>query len=189
MHPPGRNGSDPINSYALVTYLPEPVGTYFDIVRRELEPDAPLARSHVTLLPPRPVTALDAACEHLRDLLPSVAPISVDTGEVVVFPVTSVIYVSITAGTEDLIRAHRLLNSGPLAQVEAFDYCPHITLAQSIPRERIDEAVRVAQRRWADYRGPRRFLATSFTFVQNTTDNRWVDLESISSSRRVASLK
>ncbi|MGH9674763.1 MAG: 2'-5' RNA ligase family protein, partial [Bryobacteraceae bacterium] len=123
MHPPGRNGSDPINSYALVTYLPDPLGAFVDGLRRELEPDAPHTRSHVTLLPPRPVTALEAARGHLRELLASVARIRVGAGGVIVFPVTSVICVSITAGNQELIRAHQLLNSGPLAQAEAFDYC------------------------------------------------------------------
>ena len=51
----GCNGLG-INSYALISYLPEPLAGYLDSLRCELVPRCQ-ARTHVTVLPPRPLAA------------------------------------------------------------------------------------------------------------------------------------
>jgi len=45
---------DRINSFALVSYIPEPLAGFLDRLRQELVPDCFL-RAHVTILPPRPI--------------------------------------------------------------------------------------------------------------------------------------
>ena len=46
---------DRINSFALVSYIPEPLAGFLDRLRQELVPNCFL-RAHVTILPPRPIS-------------------------------------------------------------------------------------------------------------------------------------
>jgi 2'-5' RNA ligase len=173
---PSTNGAARINSFALVAYIPPPMGDFLDGLRRELERDAPLSRSHVTVLPPRPVSDLASARDRLAQAVAAIPAFEIEAGEVTLFETTSVVYLAVLAGRDQLIRAHALLNTGALGQVEAFDYCPHITVAQNLPPERVRPAIEHARRRWAAYPGPRRFPLESLTFVQNTEANCWLDV-------------
>lgn len=179
---PPMNGADRINSFAVVTYIPNPLGAFLDRLRRELEPDTLAPRAHVTVLPPRAladgVTA-DAAREHLERLAQPLTPFSIEAAHVEVFPTTNVVYIGLSGGIEQLARMHCELNSGPLAAQECFKFHPHITLAQGLTPEQAMEIAGHAQRRWSEFRGPREFSAEVFTFVQNTQRNRWVDLAEI----------
>ncbi len=174
---PATNGATRINSFALVTYIPEPLGSFLDGIRRELERDAPHCRSHVTLLPPRPVSDAALACAEIEASLAAIPGFVVEAGAAALFQTTSVVYLAVSAGRDELIRAHDRLNAGVAAQVEAFPYCPHITLAQNLLPAEVEPALHLARLRWADYRGPRRFPVEALTFVQNTAGNRWVDVK------------
>ena len=92
---------------------------------------------------------------------------------------TDVVYMDIGAGAADLCRMHAAMNAGPLRFEEPFAYCPHITLAQEIPHQRLPEVRETACRRWSD-RGPRSFLVKQAMFVQNTLSDAWIDLAEVS---------
>jgi 2'-5' RNA ligase len=172
----GNNGATGINCYALVTYIPARVGEFLDQLRCELVPTC-LPRAHVTILPPRPVSEPTAAALEQLDIRMAEAPaFEIEVRQVEVFSNTSVIYLGLGAGREELIRMHDQLNAGPLAFAEPFEYHPHVTLAQGIAGDEVLRIQEVATRRWAEFQGRRAFPVERVTFVQNTSDNRWLDL-------------
>jgi 2'-5' RNA ligase len=162
--------------FALVIYIPPPLGAFLDELRRELVPDYN-PHAHVSVLPPRPLEGdWRTASEEARVLTEGWAPFDVELTSVRVFPLTNVIYVEIGAGASELSRLHSAMNNSALSFAEPFPYHPHITLAQEIPAERVGELTELARRRWAEFSGPRIFRAERAVFVQNSNGNCWVDL-------------
>jgi 2'-5' RNA ligase len=167
---------DRINSFALVSYIPEPLGRFLDRMRQELVPDCFL-RAHVTILPPRPITSSPgAAWDLVRWFAPQFAPFDVELAGVEVFPISDVIYVNIGAGAEQLNHMHGTLNSDGLRFEDPFLYHPHVTLAQNLQPDQVDELMRVARARWAECPFPKTFRVDNVVFVQNSRRNGWVDL-------------
>jgi len=177
-----------INSFALVSYLPSPLGEFLDRLRLDLVYDC-RAKAHVTVLPPRPlICSSEEGWRELAVRLQEIPPFRVELGEVEIFPVTQVIYLSVTAGGAELKRLHDSLNAGRLAFEEPFDYHPHVTLAQDLETPgSVDEAIELARARWREFRGRRDFVVDKLTFVQNTLGNRWTDLNAfpLASSVRI----
>jgi 2'-5' RNA ligase len=167
---------DRINSFALVSYIPEPLAGFLDRLRQELVPNCFL-RAHVTILPPRPIcSSPEAAWKTVRTLAPRFAPFDVEMTEVEVFPVSDVIHVSIGRGREELERLHTELNVDGLKFAEPYPYHPHVTLAQELKSDEVDELARVARARWAESTVPKTFRVDEVFFVQNTRRKQWLDL-------------
>ena len=168
---------DRTDSFALVSYIPGPLSDFLDCLRRELVPNCFL-RAHVTILPPRPCTTPpEVAAEQIRTASKWFAPFQVELSEVEVFPVSDVIYISIGNGEKELRQMHSLMNSGGLRYQEPYPYHPHITVAQNLKPDELDEFVRVAKQRWADFSSPKSFEVNTATFVQSTSRKTWVDLD------------
>lgn len=166
-----------INSFALVSYLPEPLAGYLDSLRNDLVQEC-RAKAHLTVLPPRPlVCPVKDALQELVEALQDFQPFHVELGDIEVFPDTQVIYVSVGAGSAELERLHRALNSGRLEFREPFAFHPHVTLAQELEPGRIAAATELAMRRWREFPHARDFMVDHLTFVQNTIENRWTDLQ------------
>lgn len=176
----GCNGEEtPVNSFALVSYLPQPLAGYLDALRSELVSRCE-AKSHITVLPPRPLLCpSDDAWRQFQDTLQDFQPFQIRLGEIQIFPVTQVIYLSVTEGFHELVRLHASLNKGRAFYCEPFDYHPHLTLAQDVEPERVQEAAAVATRRWSEFTKSRGYIVDRLTFVQNTLENRWSDLSSV----------
>lgn len=171
----GWQCEDGVNSFALVGYLPEPLGSFIDGLRLELDPDY-RAQAHVTILPPRPLNGSpEAAWGELRQSLQNVPAFPVVLGEVELFPGSDVIYISIRTGFRELEHLHRALNRGLLEFSEPWRYHPHVTLVQGRIGETSSELDRAAKR-WSQFHASRRFLLNGLTFVQFTLENRWMDL-------------
>lgn len=167
---------DRINSFALVSYIDEPLAGFLDRLRQELVPDCFL-RAHVTILPPRPICSHPgAAWDAIRGLAPRFSPFDVDLTDVEVFPVSDVIFVNISNGSEQLKQMHAVMNTSGLCFQEAFSYYPHITLAQKLKPDQVDELTRVARARWAECPYRKSFRVDTAVFVQNTRWNEWIDL-------------
>jgi 2'-5' RNA ligase len=180
-------GEVAVNSFALVSYFSGPLAEYLTRLRKALVADCE-AKAHLTILPPRPIhaSAIDAG----RDLALRVqdfAPIFVELGDVQIFPESRVIYVSVTNGHLELERMHDALNAGSVAFEEPFPYHPHITLAQDLSAESIEAVLERARAHWTSWPHPRNFVVEKLTFVQNTLENRWLDLEDVSLAAKVAS--
>jgi 2'-5' RNA ligase len=174
----GCNGeSVGINSFALVSYLPSPVGEFLDRLRMDLVCDC-RAQAHVTVLPPRPLICTpEATWRELAEHLHEIQPFRVELGDVEIFPVTQVVYLSVIAGGAELKRLHEKLNAGKLAFEEPFEYHPHVTLAQDLETgEGVAYATEFARARWREFQFRRDFVVDKLTFVQNTLGNLWTDL-------------
>jgi 2'-5' RNA ligase len=165
-----------LNVFALVIYIPDPLGRFLDDLRRKLVPGCN-PHAHVSLLPPRPL-AVDwaVASDQVGNVLRGSAPFDIELTGVKVFAVTDVIYLEIGSGAAELRKVHQAMNTGPLEFQEPFAYHPHITLAQELPRDKVAGTGDLAQRLWREYTGPRRFHADHATFVRNSLDNSWIDL-------------
>jgi len=181
----GPDGVEYLNSFALVSYIPEPLAQFLDHLRCELVPNCFL-RAHLTILPPRPINATpEKAWEQIRDLAYGWDPVDIELDGVDVFPVSDVIYVVIGKGKEELKQMHAALNTKSLYFEEPYEFHPHITLAQNLTPDQVDELREVAKQRWAEYRGPRSFRVETITFVQNTRWHGWIDLAEMALGRLV----
>ena len=165
-----------INSFALVSYIPDPLGSFLDRMRRELIPSC-CAKSHVTILPPRSLKiSPEEATEYLTEALHDFAPFSLTLTDIEVFERTGVIYLGIGAGTTELKRMHDYLNKGLLKSEEFHPYYPHLTLAKDFPPQELADMERLAKERWATFPSRRSYEVDRLTFVQNTDLDRWLDL-------------
>lgn len=165
-----------LSVFALVIYIPDPLGKFLDDLRRELAPSYN-PHAHVSVLPPRSLSVhWQAASDEARALIEGAPPFTVELTAIGIFPVTNVIYLEIGRGAAELRGMHRAMNQGLLAFPEPFRYHPHVTLAQELPVETVDSSYEMARRRWEEYRGPRTFSADNAVFVQNTLENCWIDL-------------
>lgn len=172
----GIPAEERLNVYALVIYIPNPLGQFLDDLRRELVRGCN-PHAHVSVLPPRPLPATwQAAGEQVQDFTTGHQPFAVGLGEVRIFPGTNVIYIEVSSGKAELSRMHDALNGDALAFEEPFVYHPHVTLAQEIPPGEVQAVHELAQRRWKEFQGERAFSANRVAFVQNTTGNFWIDL-------------
>src|SRR5580704_15314205 len=124
-----------LNVFALVIYIPGPLGQFLDDFRRKLVPGCN-PHAHVSLLPPRPL-AVDwqVASEQVRTVLNGWTPFEIELTGIEIFPVTNVIYLQVGSGADELRQVHQAMNAGSLEFQEPFPYHPHITLAQELPRE------------------------------------------------------
>ncbi len=165
-----------LNVYALVIYIPDPLGCSLDNLRRELVPHYN-PHAHVSVLPPRPLAGdWETASAQVRALTSAWTPFEVELTGLRVFPVTDVLYLEVGTGASELRRMHSAMNVDALEFREPFPYHPHVTLAQEVPHEGVPAMREFACRRWAEYQGNRTFRAERAVFVQNTMDNRWIDL-------------
>jgi 2'-5' RNA ligase len=185
----GCNGAGiAINSFALISYLPDPLAGFLNSLRCELVPRCQ-ARTHVTVLPPRPLAAglPENAWNDLNAVLNTFPPFRVELNSIEIFEGTNVIYLSIGAGYRELEKMHTALNRGPLKFDEPFEYHPHVTLAQQLLPEQVEAAVAHARSRWREFPSSHSFTVDRLTFVQNTAENRWADLAGRKLSIRMAS--
>lgn len=171
-----ENGAELINSYAVVTYIPDPLGSYLDDMRRALVPDC-IPHAHVTILPARALSvSAEEAWRLIRDKAEAFPAFEVETGGIEVFENTFVAYVAVRKGWDELVALHDALSQGPLWFAEPYPYHPHITVAQDFDPALLWEIAEKARRLWERFPYSRKFLVDSLTFVQATADNRWLDL-------------
>jgi hypothetical protein len=170
------DGTSPQSLYALVIYLPDPLGAFLDDLRLEMVPGCS-PHAHVSVLPPRPLpVAPDAAIEEARQIVAGFAPFEIGLGRIEKFAATDVIYIAVEDGNRELREMHRSLNRGALSFAEPFAYHPHVTLAQEIAPDQVDPLLALADRRWSEFPGRRRFRASTAVFVRNLRGNFWIDL-------------
>jgi 2'-5' RNA ligase len=169
-------GGRTLGQFALVSYLPDPLASYLDRLRLDLDPDCS-PHAHVTVLPPRPMAAeVKQAIAELTEESHEFSPIEVELGDVQIFPVSNVIYIELAKGQRALHALHDSLERGSLKYKCKFEFHPHITIAQNLDPGYVDEALRLARARWAAYNGPHTFVVDSLSFVQNVAADLWLDL-------------
>jgi 2'-5' RNA ligase len=173
---PACNGGDGQPCFALVIYIPAPLSTFLDDLRRELVPHYS-PHAHVSVLPPRPLAGtLEVAIEQARSAVRAFEPFDIQPGEVKLFPKTNVIHLPLRSGDAELRRMHRYLNRESLRYREPYSYEPHITLAQDLDPAHVQELANLARRRWAEYPYRKVFRAEAVTFVRHAGGTEWIDL-------------
>jgi len=172
------NGDGSPRQFALVKYIPDPLGRFLDSLRAELVAGCRL-QSHITVLPPRMLKApTELLLRELQSRVPDLPVFDIEIGDVEVFTETSVVYLGVKHGEEQIKRMHRELSSPPFDFAEPFEFHPHITLAQEFPPERLDQVRRIAVERWRNWSQPRQFTVETLTFVEKTDDAGWQNLGS-----------
>ena len=176
----GSNGvQTPANQFALVSYIPDPLGSFLDRLRLDLVPGCS-PHAHVTVLPPRPISADQVqAADELMELAENFSGFDIELGRVEVFPVSKVVYIGISSGERELREMYRALNRGAVAYKEPFPYHPHVTLAQNFPLELVDTLAEEASRHWEAFRHSRSFPVHCLDFVKNVNGTCWTDLANI----------
>jgi len=168
-----------LKQFALVSYIPHPLGAFLDDLRLELVPNCS-PHAHVTVLPPRPIqSCADDAADEIRRIAHRFANFEVELGAVEMFPESKVIYIGIQRGEPELRRMYQALNQGPVSYREPYPYHPHITVVQNVEPERVPPMFDRAVARWAEYSGPRAFPVHTLDFVKNLQGSCWRDLASI----------
>ncbi len=168
-----------LKPFALVSYIPDPLGAFLDDLRLALVPGCS-PHAHVTVLPPRPIhTCPDEAAEELREVSRPFADFEVELGDVEIFPQSKVVYIGIKRGELELHRMYRALNQGAVSFCEPFPYHPHITLVQNVDPDLVMPMFQKAKEMWASYEGPRAFSVHTLDFVKNLQGTCWKDLASI----------
>jgi 2'-5' RNA ligase len=164
--------------FALVSYIPEPLGSFLSDLRTELVPHCRL-QSHVTLLTPRPLANPTwALIDELRRETARLDSFEVELCQLEIFPVTNVIYLSIGKGRDEIVRMHDALARDMFDYNEPFPFHPHITLAQEIPEDAINDVFTRACARWEAWDRPRSFPVDELVFVRNVNMRGWEDLSS-----------
>jgi 2'-5' RNA ligase len=176
----GSNGVHTLASqFALVSYIPDPLGNFLDRLRLDLVPGCS-PHAHVTVLPPRPISAGEAqAADELMEIAENFSGFDIELGDVEIFPVSKVIYIGLKRGEKELREMYRALNRGAVAFREPFPYHPHVTLAQNFPMEALDQLSANAVREWQESHFSRSFPVHSLDFVKNIAGTCWTDLASI----------
>jgi 2'-5' RNA ligase len=168
-----------LSHFALVAYIPDPLGRFLDDLRVELTPDCK-PHAHVTILPPRPIhDDLSGTVRQIADDLKSGAPFRIELGEIEIFEASQVIYLGLARGGSELRRLYRLLNCGCLQYNENFPYHPHITIAQNTPLGGAARLAVIAREKWKQYEGPRGFDVSVLSFVQHVAPWIWADVAAL----------
>jgi 2'-5' RNA ligase len=144
-------------SFALVAYIPDPLGAFLQSLRRDLSGQEN-PQAHITVLPPRPLKAsVETASREAKLVLGRFEPFPVGLQSVRVFSETHILYLDIGEGNKALHQLHDALNNGVLSHAENFQFLPHLTVSATIPFDRLADSKAAASRAWKDYLGEKRF--------------------------------
>lgn len=144
-------------SFALVTYIPEPLGSFLQSVRNDLPGDEK-PQAHITLLPPRPLRAeMEKVSLEAQSILSRFQVFSVTLSGVKLFPETNILYLEIGSGNEALHALHDALDTGLIAHEESFDFLPHLTISGPIPQNNAAKVRAQATRAWEKHSGKTTF--------------------------------
>ena len=178
-------GGRTLSQFALVSYLP--ISARFLISFAWTSPPQRRPRAHVTILPPRPLHAeINSMIQEMAQETRLFPPFEIVLGEIRVFPVSNVIYVSIAKGEHELHALHENLTRAtgirrPVPVPSAHHDCAgHLSAGEGA------QLAARAREKWAAYDGPRSFMVEKLAFVQNVAPQTWVDLAGISLAVPVA---
>jgi 2'-5' RNA ligase len=151
--------------------VPEPHATVLSKWRRQVgDPQAEFVWPHVTLLPPTPVpaTELDEVEQHLREVGAQRDPFAMHLFGTGTFrPISPVVFIQVARGLADCELLEKAIRSGPLERDLDFPYHPHVTVAQQVSDDALDEAYDGL----ADFIA--RFTVGGFTLHEREPDGAW----------------
>lgn len=166
-------------SLALVTYLPEPLGSFLTTLRFELAGDLCLddhnPEAHITFLPPRTLSVpVSQAALEVEQKLAGVEPFLCELGSVQVFPTTNMVYLSIGAASEKVKLLHCALNTGGLFAEERFQFIPHLTLGGPLAPAKF-AALEKVESAWQNSGFSREFVVNELVLLWQADDQSQQD--------------
>ncbi|HSU60265.1 MAG TPA: 2'-5' RNA ligase family protein [Bryobacteraceae bacterium] len=165
---------------ALVSYIPDPLGTFLHTLRRFLPGEH--STPHITILPPRPLRGkLETAFLEAQTMLRQFPSFEVELSQVKCFPHTNMLYLDVTHGSSQLHQLHSALNTGGLAHTEKFEFLPHLTLGGPVPECSLSAARDQADSAWRATRCSPRFRITEVVCLWLSPTAAWSDWQRISS--------
>jgi len=168
-----------VGHFALVAYIPDPLARFLDELRVELTPDCN-PHAHVTILPPRPIFEdLKHTVAQLAEDMRGMAPFWAALGDVEIFEESSVLYIGLRTGEDELRRLYGALNTGCVQYRENYPYHPHITIGQNLEPGEVEKKAALAQAKWTAWTGPRGFMVSTLSFVQQVAPAIWADVAAL----------
>lgn len=152
-------------SFALVSYIPDPLRSCVGILRQHLprEDDAP---PHITILPPRPLQLpVDDASELALKILLEFSAFNVKLAGIRVFPNTRVLYLDLAQGKRVLYDLHSALNRDELNHAEQFEFRPHLTLGGPVPPHALESTVHRIESAWRSVKPSPAFSLDEVAFL------------------------
>jgi 2'-5' RNA ligase len=169
-----------LNHFALVSYIPEPLASYLDNLRRQLTPECN-PHAHLTILPPRPFRGhVESAVDGLVAAAADLAPFQVTLGQIDVFPVSNVIFLGIESGQELVKTLNERFSEGVLEHECTYPFHPHVTIAQDFEEQDVDAHLAKARQIWEAWKGSRTFTVDRLSFVHHAVLDHWADLATVS---------
>jgi len=142
------NAPEQWGSLALVSYIPDPLGSFLHSLRRLLPGDEN-PQAHITILPPRPLKLpVESASLGARKVLDGFSRFEVELASVCCFPDTSYLYLDIVEDNRTLHTMHGALNAGDLSHVERFEYRPHLTIGGPVSVNSVESVQAEAESAW-----------------------------------------
>jgi 2'-5' RNA ligase len=142
------NAPEQWGSLALVSYIPDPLGSFLHSLRRLLPGDEN-PQAHITILPPRPLKLpVESASLGARKALDGFHRFEVELSSVRRFPKTSYLYLDIVEGSRTLHAMHAALNAGELSHIEKFEYRPHLTIGGPVGESSLESVQIEAESAW-----------------------------------------
>ncbi len=171
LDPASNSRASSLGSFALVTYLPEPLGSFLTSLRQFLPGESGAAEAHITFLPPRLLAhPLEVASEEVARVLHSVTEFELELGAVRRFPRTDVLYLEVQAGREQVRRLHDSLNQGWLSGTENFEYIPHLTLGGPFKPDSLKAILQQTEEAWKSSGLSPRFVVKEIVLLWQPTE-------------------
>jgi 2'-5' RNA ligase len=172
----GMSEASKWGQFALVSYIPEPLGSFLYELRGTL-PGESNPQAHVTILPPRRLRVpVESASEQILKVLARFAAFDIELSTVQRFPETNFLYLDIGEGNGLVHELHDALNTGELEHEEEFEFRPHLTLGGPVPEPEVEAFRGRAEIAWLAIDHSRRFTVDEIVFVwldPGSLDGEW----------------
>ncbi len=151
--------------------VPEPWGAQLQEYRLSVgDLAAEQIPTHITLLPPLeiPRSAMTRISAHLERIAQEHTPIQVLLRGTGTFrPISPVVFINVVAGISQMEMLAKQVRQGPLAVRTRFPYHPHVTVAQEVSVDLLDQAFTEL----ADFEAS--FLASEFWLYHHDEKVGW----------------
>jgi 2'-5' RNA ligase len=155
----------PWGSLALVTYIPDPLCSLLQDVRDVLPGNDDLP-AHITLLPPRRLRVpVETASTLVHAALGRFSAFDVELSRVRRFDQTNFLYLDLSEGDAHVHDLHDALNTGDLADIEEFEFRPHLTLGGPVAAAELEFAQHQAELTWDGAPCSPRFTIDEIAFL------------------------
>ena len=118
----------------------------------------------------------EQAIQICRKFAPPLSPFDITIGDVESFiPATPTVFLRVAYGAYRMRELHAKFNVGGLEFCEPWPYMPHLTIVKADTQAEAECVLKVARRRWENFKEGRKIRVDSITFVKGNGD-RWIDV-------------